>query len=204
MKFTSKTLGMEVSVDVPDSMEELDELFGKKGTAFEAALRYFIYHQWNPKFRLAFSDALAEESGISRQQLEKDGVPQFAKPREGEEQGAPIMESEQVHINRVLADGFSEEDAQALASRVAAEIPLEPSASRVRKPLARHKTAAKVIMAGVENGDKAPEDFIDKFEALNGIKFASVGNGEWDEETIALAIRVNEERLLKNTGGDFL
>jgi len=205
MKFNSKTLGMEVLIDAPDTPDELDAMVGEKDACLMAAVRYYVYHNWNPKFRSKFATRLEEESEIKREQMEVNGELVFEKPKDGEEQGAPKMESEQVYINRILADGFDEGEMQRIASEVADTIPFDPAkGGRERKALQKHYTAARVLIAAVEDGSKTIEEIISRFEDLNGIKFSSIGDGEWGEETLALAMRINEDRKLKNVGGDFL
>tara|TARA_R110000772_G_scaffold102194_7_gene202862 strand:- start:148 stop:759 length:612 start_codon:yes stop_codon:yes gene_type:complete len=202
MNYPSKTLGMTVNVETPDSVEDLDSMVGEKDATLKAATRYYIYHTWNPKFRAAFSDAVQAETGVERLQASKGGELQFRAPKEGEEQGEPIMESEQHHINRALAEGIDEADLQRIATEVASGIPFTvASGGRTKKPLQKHIDAANTILAGIDSGAKTMEDFIDKFESLNSVQFSSLG--DWSVETVALAVRVNEDRKLKNVVGDF-
>lgn len=200
MNYPSKTLGFDVNVETPDTAEELDALVGEANATLLAAIRYYIYHKWNPAFRPAFADAVEEETGIERLQASKGGDLQFRTPREGEETGDPIMESEQSYINRVIAEGTDESDLQRIATEVASTIPFKVSGGgRTKKALAKHIAAANQIL----NGSKTPEEFIAKFEELNNIQFSSIGDGEFNVETVALAVRLNEDRKLKNAASDF-
>lgn len=199
MLFRNRSLGVDVTVECPDNADELDKLVGEQGASLKAALRYYLYHSWNGKFREKVAEKLQETTGIERPQATKGGVPQVNKVKDddGNEVEVPVLVSEQAYVNLVLADGaITDADYAELAQEVADEIPFSPATStRVKKPTTKHLDFADRYIAAVDNGEKTAEEFIQLFESKNpGHTFASLG--EWGRESLATAIRINEERAI--------
>lgn len=212
MMFRNRSLGVDVLVDCPDSPAALDQMVGEKGASMKAALRYYLYHSWNGPFRESLAAAVQEKTGIERPQAVKGGEPQFEtkKDDDGNETQVPVLISEQAYINKVMAEGaLSEDEYATLAQEVADGIPFNPQASRRGlKPAAKHLDFADRYLAAVEAGAKTQEEFISTFDDLNApYTFATLGDGdtmgEFNRENIALAVRINEERKLKDVGADF-
>lgn len=207
MMFRNRTLGVDVMINAPDTPEELDQMVGQRGATMQAALRYYAYHAFNPKFRPALAKALVEKTGIPVPQKVVRGEPEFeeVKNEDGTTTQVPVLVTEQVYINGLLAQGaISETEYAELAQEVADTIEFRPgeSSGKAKKPLAKHYDYADRYLAQVQAGTKTPEQFIETFEALNGVPFASLGEG-FTRETLATALRINEERKAKLVGSDF-
>jgi len=203
MKFSTKTLGQEVTLDAPDTPGEFDNLIGQKDACLNTAIKHAVYHTWHSKFRTAFAQALEENSSIKRQQIRKGNALQFELTKDGAK-GAPIMESEQAYVNRVEAEEYDPTEITRIAHEVAALIPFDPTPSRkTKKPLARHLTAATAIMTRVDDEETTSEEVIAKFESNNNKQFTSIGDGEWNIDNLAQAVRINEDRKIKEGENEF-
>lgn len=202
--YINRTLGVEVPVTVPASCEDIDMSSGAVGTAWSMAIRYALYHVWNVKFRSAFAKKVEEETGEPMPQKTENGKPVFKKGKDddGAEIDVPIFVSEQVYINQLLAKELvTESQLQEWALEIAPDIPLElSSGARTLKPNAKNKKDAQVLLTAFDAGEKDADEFIQKWEALNkGKNFERDCGCDVTLETIALALRINDERKLRET-----
>ncbi len=206
--FKVNVMGLAAHFEAPDSAEELDRLVGRTGATLDAALRNFSYHCFAPDARDAFAEKLSERKDTPIPQVEKDGVPQFKKGKEGEED-TPILMSAQQFYNQLLSDGTVDEaEAQEIMTEVCAEIPFDPSPStRARKPSKQAYDAADRLIAAIGAGANSWENIIAKFEENNApTTFASLVEGEGDgqdRDTLARAVRQNEARKAREADTDF-
>lgn len=202
--FINRTLGFDLRVQGPATSDEYDKAIGSKGACLENAVQYSIYHRWNGQFREAFADALVAQTGIERPQDGDKTVK--VKDVAGNEVAQPVLVTEKKFLAKLIADKkITIEDAALLAQRVAdevGELDLSPS-QRVSKIPLKALSKADSVLQLVEQGDTTPEDFIAKFEAKNpGVAFQSLG--EWDRESIAKAIVVNQRRIEREAENDML
>jgi hypothetical protein len=144
---TVKTLGLQINVNVPSSVEEYDTMAKQVGACLESGVLNTIYRSYLAEFRSTFSDKLAEKTGIARA-TKPSG--KFEKDENGKDTETPILvyaETESDHFDRVLVETKTEKSAyQDLATEVADSIAFDPSASE-RAPAGPKKTAAKFTKA---------------------------------------------------------
>lgn len=188
--YVNKTLNLKVSLLVPSTVEEFDSLAGQPGICLQYAIANGIYKQWNHEFRDALCERLEETTGIARTTKEE-------KTKEGKTK-TTYTETEQVYLNRLLADGnINETDLQKLANEVAAGIKFDPSPStRVKKAPKEIVNNAAAIMAAIENGQSTAKTVAKKLGDDLGVKFADAF-GEFSEESVIqalLAVKAKEDR----------
>lgn len=202
--FTTSSLGESfvVQVPAPGPEEPFDQLYGEKNALWKGGIRYWIYHSYNKPWREEFCSRVEEASGIERKQLlDKEGKPKVAKKKdkEGNPIDVPILETEGDFLTRVRASEESlttPEDLAVIAQEVADSIPFAPQKRiSTAKPTKDHLDAARSLLAAVEAGNADAEQFMESFESLNGRSFASLSeDGSFTLESVALAIRINEDR----------
>lgn len=209
--FTQRVMGVEVIVMVPNTLEGLCDWAGGPDVVYKAALKNILYHGFSPNVRAAFAEALEEETGVARrQQVDNDGTPKVRKRKEEDENGneieveEPVLETEQDYLNFVLAEGKVTPDrVNSLMQEVADASDPKPRPSQGRKPSKAAMSFAAKYLAAVEAGNKTAEQFIAIFESKNGMKFSDIGDGEFNQENVARAIQINEERKKQELGSDF-
>jgi len=156
------SLGFDVMVQVPETVEEFDSLAGRSGACLEEATDNVIYRGVLAEFRSKLVDALEKDTSfpIEREQKKNaKGEPQFDKDQK------PILvvsESEGAYKKRLQAHLGLDDDAFAarfapLAQQVAQGIKFDPKATE-RKPKTPPKTyleAARSILAQGGTYEKA-------------------------------------------------
>lgn len=202
--YINRTLGVEVPVTVPASCEDFDASAGQVGTAWSMAVRYALYHIWNVKFRSSFAKKVVEETGEPLPQKVEGGKPVFKKGKDddGAEIDIPVYVSEQVYINSLLAKELvTEGQLQEWALEVASEIPLELTGSnRTLKPNAKNKRDAQTLCTAFDSGEKDADEFVAKWNSLNpGKDFTRDCGEEVNVESVAVALRINDERKLRES-----
>jgi len=98
------TLGFELSVNVPDSIAEYDQLAKKQGAALESAVLNVLYRSVFARFRAQFAEAVENNTGIERL-TEPTG--KKVKDENGNETGEDAVrfsETEKVYFDRVCAE----------------------------------------------------------------------------------------------------
>jgi hypothetical protein len=97
------SLGYDLKVLVPDSVEEYDRLARKDGACFESATNNVLYRSTLAKFRDALCQAIENNTGIAR---ETEPTGRFEKDDEGKDTDTPVLryvETEAVFFKRVCA-----------------------------------------------------------------------------------------------------
>lgn len=142
-----KSLGFELTINVPSSVEEFDQLAKRAGACLTEATANVLYRGTLAEFRDTFCEELEKETGIAR--LTKV----TGKSKAGEDIIA-YAETEADYVKRVAAEKSVEVSSFAdLANRVAAAITFDPSATE-RKGGAPKKVA-KLYLNIVEEVEKA-------------------------------------------------
>lgn len=175
----------------PSSNEEFDQMLGSVGAACEYATDDIIKHTYLSKWRPAFSEALAKETGIARE------VVSTKKNKDGSE--TKVYEKEAVHVARVLAQtGRTIESFNALAQSVADSLTFGDAlvsnrgGGRVGKEFLG---IADDIIENINAGNGSFEVFIEKMQTLlPNFVFACDDAGNPTRESIALAVKADLER----------
>lgn len=193
--FTNNTMGLELDVLVPATLNDAAEAFGAENV-YRAALLYGFYQKWNSAFRKGLVKKLEEVTGVKRRQQIKNGNPVSRKNAKGEE--TPILESENTYVQFLLSEesgsGLTEEDYAAAGKEVAAGISFDLEVSAEAKPAKEFYAQAKKKLAQVAAGETSEETFTNNFESLNpGYTLESLGG--FTEDGLAKAFKVNHERM---------
>lgn len=140
-----KSLGLSLSFQVPDSVEEFDANAKRAGACLDEAINNIVYRGSLAEFRDTFLTKVEEETGIERTTEEKPS-PTKADPNNTT---TVYTESEAVYFKRVCAEkGCEPTEFQDLANQVAAAIVFDASAAE-RKP-AGPKKLAKMYLASAD------------------------------------------------------
>lgn len=177
-------------------MEDFDKLAGTQGAALTEATKNVIYRGWNPKFKSDFVDEVSKETGIARA-----GTGKFGPDKKDGTKGAEILEAEPKYIERVLAGGFTKEQLQPIADRVAAATPFDPSAS-TRGGARVGKEYLDLADGVIAQGDEKVAQVIEKLKSLNPTfgdienveDEADPRNGKPSRESIGALIKANTVR----------
>lgn len=182
-----RSLGVEVSVQVPATVDEFDQNAKSVGACLREAVSNVVYRGVLAEFRDAFCDAVEEKSGVERKR--KDS----GKKTEAGEVILIVDESEGEYLRRVRAEkGWTEDNSvlQSIANEVATELVFDASATepKERKPKkvpAKYLTAAQRI---ITNGTQSKYD-----------RFGIVWTGDAakDAETLAWKIKAEVEEAEK-------
>jgi hypothetical protein len=153
-----KTLGYQISVQVPESVQEFDRLAKAEGTCLEQANRNVIYRSVLAEFRSLFCDALESATKISRKTKDTGKVRKVKQEAadgtitETEEAIVVWAETEAEFEDRVVQTLARDENLspeaiksrfQALADKLAATLPFDPSESE-KTPAGPKKVSAAV------------------------------------------------------------
>lgn len=139
-----KSLGFNVSIQVPETVEEYDKLAGAEGAALKDATTNTVYRSVLNVFRSATVDAIEKKTGKERKRTYK--LNEAGEQVLDDEQN-PIVETEESeakYIARVLGDDVSAY--QSTADEVAATLVFDPKVKE-RKPVQPKKLAAKFTEA---------------------------------------------------------
>jgi len=194
--FTNNTMGLELDVIVPATLEDLAEKFSSENV-YRAALLYGFYQRWNSAFRKALVKKLEETTGVKRRQQVKNGNPVSRKTAKGEE--VPVLESENTYVQFILSEesgsGLTEEDYAVVGKEVAASVDFDLEVSSEPKPAKEFYAAAKKKLAQVAAGETSEETFTTNFETANpGYTLEALGG--FNEDGLAKAYKINHERLV--------
>ena len=137
-----KTLGFDINVKVPASIEDFDKLAKQTGAALKSAVLNVIYRSVLATFRDTFTEKLAEKTGIERSTKETGKFRTIKSTEEGvadtKEAIVVWAETESDYFDRVVAtlvtsEGKTKEEViasfQSLADSIAAGIAFDPSES---------------------------------------------------------------------------
>lgn len=191
----NKTLGFELSVTVPDSVEDFDKLAGKPGAALTEAINNVIYRGWNNDFRATFLERVEKETKVAWpvDQKKTDAQPE----RKDKKPKTPILIPEGDYLDLVIAAGYTREQLLPIAVEVAAEITFDPKSEGrgTGKVGKQFLEAAEQVLS---KDDAHVAKVVGNLERLNpGLKVAlddEKVEGRPSKETLAKAIKVNEDR----------
>lgn len=187
-----KSLGIDIKLNVPETVDEFDLNAKKTGACLLEATNNVIYRGSLAEFRDAFCAAVEDATGISRGTepiLDKENKPRVDKD------GAPMLkytETEADYFKRVCAEKSVEPSSfQAIADKVAEAIVFDASATE-RQPAGPKKLAqkyqddAKKILAF----DDAKLAKVNKrFNDALGKSFTSTGDAEKDVQTLGWLVK---------------
>jgi hypothetical protein len=155
---TVKTLGYEIQVQVPSSVEEFDSLAKKQGVCLEQAILNIIYRSVLAKVRTTFVEVLEEQTGIAR--LTKDSGKKRKNEAGVEEPVLVFTETEGEFVDRVLVETkSSKENFEALMVSVASKVTFDPSETEA-KPSGPKKVAQAYLDAAKTIIDKGQGDSV--------------------------------------------
>jgi len=200
--YTNSTCDLDLTVQVPATLDEAKAAFGESGVLL-AAIRQTFYGPWNSAFRKAFVKLLEETTGVARRPQTRNGEPILSAPKKDGSR-TPVLETESKYLAFLQESGaISPEDYTRIGNEVAATIPFEiPDAERQAAPAKEFVTSAKVILAKVEAGAISPrtgepiteDSFTASFESSNaGVTLESLGG--FTIEGIARALQIDDKRL---------
>jgi hypothetical protein len=200
--YTNSTCDLDLTVQVPATLDEAKAAFGESGVLL-AAIRQTFYGPWNSAFRKAFVKLLEETTGVARRPQTRNGEPILSAPKKDGTR-TPVLETESKYLAFLQESGaISPEDYTRIGNEVAATIAFEiPDAERQAAPAKEFVTSAKVILAKVEagaisarTGEPITEDsFTASFESSNaGVTLESLGG--FTIEGIARALQIDDKRL---------
>jgi len=193
-------MGFELSLAVPETVEENDQLAKRVGATLESAVANVIYRAVLPEFRANFAEAVENNTGIARlteEVLDKAG--QTKKDDEGE----PITrytETEQKYFDRVTAilvsDGkFESVEAAAasfydLAKSVIGAITYNPAAAE-RTSSGPKKVAKQYLKLAQDWSDS---DKLEAAVAKLSEKLGSTWKIEATVDSVARAVAEDQRR----------
>lgn len=194
----NNTLGLSVSVEVPENSEEFDKLAGRPGACVDEANRNVLYRGWNHEFRATLCEELAKETGVERK---------TKTVGEGDNAKEVPAETEKVYYNRLIAEGHIDtEKAQEIATRIAPSIKFDPApAQRSKKAPKEIEAAATNILAAIEAGQTDEATVKSKIaKALEIEDFDAVYGEELSQETLVAALVADKEKQDRERNARFV
>lgn len=164
--YKNSTMGLEVTLKVPDSNEEFDKLAGRTNAANEDAVKYNVLHGWNTEFRSAFVEAVEKDTKVA---ILVDQAKTDKAPKKKDGSVTNVMENDLVYFRRVLAETQRTAISfQPLAQQVADSIPLQLSetarAGRIGK---EYTSAAEELVSKAAAGTVDLSKVVANLERLN-------------------------------------
>ncbi len=203
--YTNKTLGAQVTLMVPATLEDLIAM-SNPADVRHCTIKHCLYQGWNNKQRKAVVQELVTTTGLAIPSTGKQ-----KKNRAGDTVDILITEGDYIKLcvngrgnpedADYIAPAISETDYLVLAQRVADTIPFEVlKEEEEAEPDAAFYSLAKRILAMAEAGalgsDGNPvtaEGFAAKWSASNpGYNFDNLGG--FTEDGIARALEIDEKR----------
>jgi hypothetical protein len=195
------SLGFDVPVQVPSSVEEYDQLAGRSGACLDDAINNVIYRGVLAVFRRNLASALEKETSFPierKQKVNAKKEPQF------DAQNQPILvlaETEGDYVGRLQAhlglddDAFKSRFANTAAT-VATGLKFDPKASEraPRTPPKTYLEAARSVIAGGGTYENAAK----KLSAQIGRDVPAT------EEGVAFAIQEREANRRKEVVADLI
>jgi len=186
---TIQSLGLNLNISVPESVEEFDQNAKKAGACLNEAINNILYRGVLADFRSLFCEKVEEAYGVERQTKDTGRTKKVkdANGKETEESIFVYSESEAKFIDRVIASkGLTREALQPLADAVLSAkdengnliIAFDASATEKKvsgpKKLAQKYTdAAKTLLA-----DGKAEAFNKKLEKAGIVAFTATEDAE--------------------------
>lgn len=199
--YTNNTCGIDLTVQVPSTIDEAVKLFGEPAVLL-STIRQAFYGPWNSAFRREFVKKLEETTGVARRQQTRGGEGVFNTKKDGTK--TPVLEQESKYLAFILESGAIDQASyDKLGQEVADTIKFEiPDADRQAAPAKEYTQAAKSVLAMVEagviskrTGEPVTEDsFTANFESNNpGFTLESLGG--FTLEGVARALAQDAKRL---------
>lgn len=185
------SLGLTVSISVPETVEEYNALAGRENAAVDDAVDNTVYRSVLAEFREKFCEEVEKETGIARKRspvLDDKGEPKKDKNNN------PVItfdETEGKYIARVLAEkGYDDAGTfQAIADAIATNLKFDPS---VRE---RTSGGGKVAKTYVEAADKIIAMGEDKVQrAVQNLSSYLGREVASDRDSLAAAIKAREDK----------
>jgi hypothetical protein len=203
-----KSGGVYYAINVPETVEEFDQLAKREGAALASAIDNVIYRSANAQFRSEFADLVEKETGIERKT--KVSGTREVEDEEGNKTEEDIVvydESEGKYLNRVYAELDLELEEQRQArfqeqiEQAAEDIKFDPSERQAatKKPKKARKeyreTAEAILEAGGEEG-----------LAKTAAKLSDMLGYEVEAtlEAVALGIQINETKDVDERASKYL
>lgn len=190
---TIRSLGLDLAVKVPESVDEFNTLAGNANACLDEATNNILYRSWLADFRSTYCEKLETTAGIERKTRDTG---------KKDTKGEPVLvydESEAEFVKRVCAEKGVEITAfKSLADEVAAGIAFDPKATERKTagpkklPKMYLEIAQKVLDAG------AAEAVAAKLSGKLGITVAPTLEG------IAAAVKADQEAKKQQMVADLL
>jgi len=181
---TYKSLGLNVNLSVPETVEEFDTNAKRIGACLEEATNNCVYRGSLTEFRSNLCDKVESTQGVERKTKDTG---------KKDSEGKAILafdESEADFIERVVATkGIKVEDLQPIADEVANAIVFDASA-RERKAPTPKKLAAKYSANAKAIIDQGKVDaFNKKASKLIDVQFTATGDAAKDVEALGWIVK---------------
>ena len=183
----TKTCGVDLVKDFPDSVEAFDRLpGGYTGAALEMAIQGFQAWVFNPALLRQFIKLAKDKWGLEPR---SSGKTRTTKKGEVE-----VLESPQKFVAWVKTQ-VTEQDVAELLQQACDATPLSlegTGGGRVSKAFVEK---AESWLAAIDNGEVDGEELVAKLEALNpGVSIERDDAGLPETVSLALALKINEDR----------
>lgn len=146
-----RSLGLNVTVNVPTSVTDFDALAEKPGECLAQGVKNIVYRGALATFRNALCEAVEAKTGIARKfepELDADGT------EKKDTDGNVVIkkwEAEAVYIKRVAGD--NPEQYQALADDISSTLTFDPTAPEPKAPTSK-KLAAVYLTTAQQIADR--------------------------------------------------
>lgn len=199
-----RSLGFDVVISVPSTVEENDQLAGRANATLEDAVDNVVYRSRGglPTFRELLAAGVEKETGIAREAVAvmTKGTETEPSKQKLDDEGNPLFkytESESDYIDRVLAKtGRTRESFVNVAAEAAKSVKYDPKASERGE-------------AGPKTPPKSVYEQVDAIIAAGSATSVAASLGtllgrtvETDRDSLAKGIheyQLNEMRKIKNT-----
>ncbi|MEK7676709.1 MAG: hypothetical protein AAB676_12835 [Verrucomicrobiota bacterium] len=181
-----KSLGLEATFLVPESVADFDANARRQGACLEEAINNVVYRSCLTEFRAKFCERLSAKTGVQR------GAAGTGRTDGAGNQILEFNEKEKAFVERVCQERrISVTELQALADEVASEVAFDASgresAGTVRRIPKRYLTMAQdIVIKGPDAVEKARK------KLSEALKRPVLG----DADSLALAIKEYQEEPL--------
>lgn len=199
--YSQKFLGLSITIQVPESAEEFDQMSGQVGSCVESAVAQEVLHGYGGKFRNKFAEALEKETFTDADGKEfkvewpedKDATAKQPKKKDGTQTVMHISPKD--YFDLVCAKtGKKPADFNALAQSVADANPFdlkasESGGSRVSKAI--NEAATELVNNQPDRAKRAAETLASRNE---GLTIETDANGLPTIDSLARAMAVDAAR----------
>lgn len=171
---TFNSLGVDVKINVPETIAEAVEKFGEE-IVLDRFVKSVVYHSTLGDFRDGFVSKLEEVTGVARKTKLVDEEEVYA-------------ETESEYVKRLVAEEGKEDSSayQTFADEVSSTLVFEPKAERVSSGRAPSKPG-KSYLATAKTALEFPPEKLEK--VLTNLRNATGLDVQATEESIAIAIK---------------